>query len=178
MTTQNQKQTAPLYVIYARKPESLHEIESCSRYGSGTAYQTDIIETREMTAEEYDAFVERPLKSRDWLAGKGGWKNNDTRHAIAITAPERETLYVDPSGSDYGRYVGRQVADPHAVKFPAVRVKLVGKDGNAFNILGLCKRAAYRAGVSDLEIMDFLDEATNGDYNHLLTTCQKWFDCY
>lgn len=165
-------------VIYARKPENWHEIESGSRYGNSTAYNTEIIETREMTAAEYDAFIAKPLASREWLAGKGGWKNNDTRHAIAITAPERETLYIDPSGSDYGRYVGRQVADPNAVKFPEVRVKLVGKDGNAFNILGLCKRAAYRAGVSDLDIMEFLDEATNGDYDHLLTTCQKWFDCY
>ena len=165
-------------VIYARKPADWHEIESCSRYGSGTAYKTEIIETREMTTTEYDDFIASPLKSRDWLDGKGGWKNNDTRLAIAITSPGRETLYVDPSGSNYGRYVGRSVADPTTAKFPEVRVRLVGQDGNAFNILGLCKRAAYRAGVSDLEIAAFLDEATNGDYNHLLATCQRWFDCY
>jgi hypothetical protein len=29
-----------------------------------------------------------------------------------------------------------------------------------------------------MEIADFLDEGTNGDYNHLLATCQRWFDCY
>ena len=172
------KDNTALYVIYARKPADWSEIVSGSRYGNGTAYKTEIIETKEMTAEEYDAFIDLPLKSREWMAGKGGWKNNNTVQAIAVTAPERETLYVDPSGSDYGRYVGRQVADPSKVRFPEVRVKLVGKDGNAFNLLGLCKREAYRAGVSDLHIMEFLDEATSGDYNHLLTTCQKWFDCY
>lgn len=178
MTMQSQKQTALLYVIYARKPGTLQEIEAYSRYGSGTAYLTEIIETREMTTDEYDAFVARPLATRDWLADKGGMRG-DTRFAIAITAPERETLYIDPSGYSYARYIGRQVAtDPTEIKHPEVRVKLTGKDGNAFNILGLCKRAAYRAGLSDLEIMEFLDEATNGDYAHLLATCQKWFDVY
>lgn len=77
-------------VIYARKPGDWHEIESCSRYDSGTAYKTEIIETREMTATEYDDFITSPLKSRSWLDGKGGWKNNDTRLAIAITSPGRE----------------------------------------------------------------------------------------
>lgn len=165
-------------VVYARKPADWHEIESGSRHGSGTAYATEIIEVREMTAAEYDEFISRPLADRDWLGDKGGWKNNSTRRAIKVTAPERETLYVDPSGYRYARYIGRRVADPTEVKFPEVRVSLIGKDGNAFNILGLCKRAAYRAGVPDRDIADFLDEATQGDYDHLLATCQRWFDCY
>jgi hypothetical protein len=63
-----------------------------------------------MTEAEYEAFIARPLAKREWLAGKGGWKNNDVRLAIALVCPGRETLYVDPSGSDYGRYVGRRVA--------------------------------------------------------------------
>lgn len=167
-----------LRVIYARKPADWHEIESGSRYGSGTAYNTEIIETREMTAAEYEDFIAKPLAYRDWLGDKGGWKNTNTRLAIAVTSPGRETLYVDPSGYRYARYVGRRVADPTLVKHPEVRVQLVGKDGNAFNILGLCKRAAYRAGVSDQEITAFLGEATEGDYSHLLATCQRWFDCY
>jgi len=49
------------------------------------------------------------LARREWLAGKGGWRG-EIRLAIAVVAPDRETLYVDPSGSDYGRYVGRRVA--------------------------------------------------------------------
>jgi hypothetical protein len=165
-------------VIYARKPCDWHEIESGSRYGNGTAYDTEVIETREMTAAEYEEFIAHPLAYRDWLDDKGGWKNKTTRLAIAITSAGRETLYVDPSGYRYARYIGRQVADPSVMKFPEVRVSLTGKDGNAFNVLGLCKRAAYRAGVPDRDIADFVDEATQGDYNHLLATCQRWFDCY
>lgn len=64
------------------------------------------------------------------------------------------------------------------VKFPHVRVDLAGQDGNAFNIIGLCNRAAYRAGLSDREVKEFLDEATSGDYDHLLATCMRWFDCH
>lgn len=166
-----------IHVIYARKPFDWHEIESGSRRDCGTAYPTEIAETREMTVEEYDAFIAKPLVRREWLAGKGGWKNSNVRCAIAITAPERETLYVDPSGSDYGRYVGRRVDNP-TVKYPDIRVRLVGKDSNAFNILGLCKRAAQKGGLPEAEIKAFLDEATAGDYNHLLATCMRWFDCY
>ncbi|MCE7886576.1 MAG: hypothetical protein DYH13_03620 [Alphaproteobacteria bacterium PRO2] len=59
-----------------------------------------------------------------------------------------------------------------------MRVRLTGKDGNAFNILGLCKRAAQKSGLAEAEVKAFLDEATAGDYNHLLATCQRWFDCY
>lgn len=167
-----------IHVVYARKPCDWHEIESGSRRDCGTAYPTEIIETKEMTAAEYDTFIAKPLASREWLAGKGGWKNNNVRYAIAITAPERETLYVDPSGSNYGRYIGRRVNSTDVVKFPDIRVRLTGKDGNAFNVLGLCKRAAQKGGLSDANVKAFLDEATTGDYNHLLATCQRWFDCY
>ncbi len=166
-----------VHVIYARKPCDWHEIESGSRRDSGTAYPTEIAETKELTVAEYDAFIAKPLARREWLAGKGGWKNNNVRYAIAVTAPERETLFVDPSGSDYGRYVGRRIDCP-AVKYPDIRVRLVGADGNAFNILGLCKRAAQKSGLAEAEIKAFLDEATAGDYAHLLATCQRWFDCH
>lgn len=64
-----------------------------------------------------------------------------------------------------------------SVLYPNISVQLTGMNGNAFNILGLCKRAAREAGVSAEEISAFMTEATAGDYNHLLATCQRWFDC-
>jgi len=63
------------------------------------------------------------------------------------------------------------------VKYPEVKVKLVGLDGNAFFILGRCQGAARRAGLSNEVLNEFHKEATSGDYNHLLQTCLKWFDC-
>ncbi len=55
-----------------------------------------------------------------------------------------------------------------------VTVKLVGEDGNAFAILGKVKRALREAGASAEEIQQFMDEATSGDYNHLLQTAMEW----
>ena len=60
-------------------------------------------------------------------------------------------------------------------KYPNVKVKLTGNDGNAFAVLGACSKAARKAGVSSAEVSAFMNEATADDYNHLLCTCMKWF---
>ena len=62
------------------------------------------------------------------------------------------------------------------VKYPDITVELVGKDGNAFNILGICRRAMKHARLSETEINEFTKEATSGDYNHLLATCTEYFN--
>lgn len=61
-------------------------------------------------------------------------------------------------------------------KYSDITVQLVGKDGNAFNILGICRRAMKQAGLSESEINEFTKEATSGDYNKLLATCVEWFN--
>ena len=62
------------------------------------------------------------------------------------------------------------------VKYPKVRVKLVGNDGNAFAILGAVTNALQKAGVTKEEREAFHKEATSGDYDHLLATCMQWVD--
>lgn len=57
------------------------------------------------------------------------------------------------------------------IKYPHVKVKLTGTEGNAFAVLGEVKSAMERAGV---DTNGFFEEATAGDYNHLLVTCMKW----
>lgn len=59
-------------------------------------------------------------------------------------------------------------------KHPNVHVRLVGQNGNAFVILGLCNRAAKAAGLSQAERDTFMAEATAGDYDHLLQTAVRW----
>jgi hypothetical protein len=54
-----------------------------------------------------------------------------------------------------------------------VRVKLVGEDGNAFAILGKVRKALKAAGYLNLANM-YVDEATSGDYNHLLSVTMKY----
>lgn len=48
-------------------------------------------------------------------------------------------------------------------------------DGNAFAILGACKKAMSRAGVQS-EWDAFSKEAMSGDYDHLLATVATRFE--
>lgn len=61
---------------------------------------------------------------------------------------------------------------------PAPKVKLIGEDGNAFNIMGRCRRAAKAAGWSDEKWEAVRDEMTMGDYDHLLATAMKYFEVH
>ena len=61
-------------------------------------------------------------------------------------------------------------------KYPNIKVKLTGRDGNAFVLLGAMKSALYRGKVPQTEINTFLKEAMSGDYDHLLATCTEWAD--
>ena len=58
------------------------------------------------------------------------------------------------------------------------KLKLSGEDGNAFFILGRAEQALRRAGFSQERRDQFQEEATSGDYDHLLQTCMRWFDVY
>lgn len=63
-------------------------------------------------------------------------------------------------------------------KYPDIEVELIGKDGNAFYILGAVQKALRNAGVSAEEIAKYGEEATAGDYNHLLRTTMEWVEVY
>jgi hypothetical protein len=63
------------------------------------------------------------------------------------------------------------------VKYPHVKVQLVGEDGNAYAILGRVSRAMRAAGIAKEERDKFFAEATSGDYDHLLRICMAWVDC-
>jgi hypothetical protein len=61
-------------------------------------------------------------------------------------------------------------------KYPHITVRLTGINGNAFAILGACRKAAERARLPQEEIDTFYTEATSGDYDHLIQTCMRWFN--
>jgi|MudIll2142460700_1097286.scaffolds.fasta_scaffold585609_2 hypothetical protein len=61
-----------------------------------------------------------------------------------------------------------------SVKYPGIRVKLVGEDGNAFAIIGRVRLALRRGGVPADEVEAFSEDAMSGDYDHVLQTCMKW----
>lgn len=61
-------------------------------------------------------------------------------------------------------------------KYPTTFVELTGNDGNAFAIIGAVKKALKASGVPKHEIDQFVEEATSGDYDHLLQTAMAWVE--
>jgi RNA-binding protein YhbY len=57
-----------------------------------------------------------------------------------------------------------------------ITVSLIGKDGNAFGILGSVQKALKNNGVEKVEIDAYLKEAMSGDYDHLLRTTMEWVE--
>lgn len=57
-----------------------------------------------------------------------------------------------------------------------VTVKLIGKDGNAFAIMGAVTKAMKKAGVPKTTIDAYMDEAMSGDYDHLLRTTMEYVE--
>jgi len=63
-------------------------------------------------------------------------------------------------------------------KYPDIKVKLTGEDGNAFSILGRVTKALRNARVPVEERKKFQAEATATDYNNVLQTVMKWVTTY
>jgi hypothetical protein len=82
-----------------------------------------------MSKEEYAEFCNSLMTDRDWLAGKGGtdttanlprvehwwqytgeqqkeFRMHAYRLVLSVSAPDRPTIYIDPQGYQYARYVG------------------------------------------------------------------------
>lgn len=60
------------------------------------------------------------------------------------------------------------------VKNQKPKLALYDQDGNAFAILGRAMRVAKKNGMNWNTIQA---EAMSGDYDHLLITMMKYFDC-
>lgn len=54
-----------------------------------------------------------------------------------------------------------------------LNLKLVGKDGNAFFLLGYARSEAKKKGWTDDEIKKLMDDAKSGDYQHLLSVLME-----
>ena len=51
-----------------------------------------------------------------------------------------------------------------------VKLKLIGLNSNAFNLMGAFQNQAKKEKWTKEEIKEVLDECRNGDYSHLLAT--------
>jgi hypothetical protein len=65
-------------------------------------------------------------------------------------------------------------APPVATPALRPRVKLVGRDGNAFTIMGVVSAALRKAGAPEKAIRQYRQESMSGDYHHLLATAMKY----
>jgi hypothetical protein len=64
-------------------------------------------------------------------------------------------------------------------KYPNVKVDLGNLDeeeGNAFVIIGRCRKALRKAGVAEEEITEFVTRATAADYQNLLAVVLETVD--
>jgi hypothetical protein len=59
-------------------------------------------------------------------------------------------------------------------KYPEIEVQILGRDGNAFAIMGTIQTALKKAGVSKDEISLYVKESMSGDYENLLRTAMRW----
>jgi hypothetical protein len=55
-----------------------------------------------------------------------------------------------------------------------VTVRLSGKDGNAFAIMGEVSKALRKAGASTDDISEYQKQSMSGDYDNLLQTAMTW----
>ena len=90
---------------FTRKPMRLDEVSQLRQ--EDERVPVFILETKELSTAEYDAFAGSLLESSDWLSGKGGCVLGDGYLCVEVVARGRPPLYVNPEGSDYARYVAR-----------------------------------------------------------------------
>ena len=98
--------TVKTYLI--RKPSDITEVLDMSKRYPKRAEIVEITETINLTQEQYCDIQKYPLRDYDFLEGKGVYKD-DLQTVIELTCQGKQTLYVDPSGYSYCRYLGIKV---------------------------------------------------------------------
>ncbi len=53
-------------------------------------------------------------------------------------------------------------------KYPEIKVKLRGMDGNAHSIMGRVADAMRKGGLTEEQVKEYYTDATSSDYSHLL----------
>jgi len=93
---------------FVRKPRTVEDVIQYAKSPWAYEYEFRIEQTIQLSGAAYRFFSRNLLLDQEWLKGKGGWEKRDgafIRKVVAVTSPGCPTLYVDPSGESYGRYV-------------------------------------------------------------------------
>lgn len=93
-------------VYMVRKPSDFEEVKTLCKKYAHEAEEVLIEETVNLPQVWYEALCQRPLDNYIFLSSKGGYDDLGHRKVVAIKCSGKPTLYVDPSGSSYCRYMG------------------------------------------------------------------------
>ena len=143
---------------FTRKPCSLDEVLH-NTDPSAPPESIHIEFRKELTTTEYDTFANTLLEDRDWLAGRGGHRNGQ-RSVVEVSAPGRTTLYVDPSGGSYGRYVGVAIDSPKSDNDQANAIRWLLDNRRPEVSVDQALRTLRIALCGDAGAMKLLDELT------------------
>lgn len=93
-------------ISLVRKPYNMKDVDEDIRSGNADRVKAIVDKSYKLSASEYDKFVYNFMVHTTYLSGEGGVDPDGTVHVVEITAPGKKTIYVDPEGYDYARYVG------------------------------------------------------------------------
>ena len=96
--------TVKTYMV--RKPSDIEEVRNLTQQYAPLAEEVVVAETVRLSPVWYQAVCQRPLDNYIFLSGKGGYNEDNQRQVIALKCDGQPTLYADPSGSNYCRYLG------------------------------------------------------------------------
>jgi len=68
------------------------------------------------------------------------------------------------------------MTEENEVKRP--KLKLIGENGNVFNLIAKATYAGEKAGWSPTQITWFMDQCKSGNYDNALRTIMTHFDVY
>ena len=131
----------------------------------------------ELSPADYDVFTQTLMSGQTWLAGKGG-SGSDTAPAgtwqtwnaadwdeyrkgvytlvVEVFAANRPTLYINPEGSDYARYVGFPVIKEQPAPRPVLTI--VSSESKYCPAPITSIQTQYKEWVQALIIADLTDE--------------------
>ena len=148
--------TTTIRARFTRKPCSLDEVLHDSD-PSAPPESITIEFRKELTPAEYDAFANSLLEDHDWLTGRGGHADGH-RCVVEVSAPGRTTLYVDPSGSSYGRYVGVAIESPTPSNDQASAIRWLLDNRRPEVSIAQALRTVRIALCCDADAMELLDQ--------------------
>ena len=99
--------TVKTYMV--RKPSDIEEVRNLTQQYAHQAEEVVIAETVHLSPAWYQAVCQHPLDNYIFLSGKGGYNEDNQRQVVALECDGQPTLYTDPSGSSYCRYLGIEV---------------------------------------------------------------------